>query len=118
MTSPTERAVYNAVLRRDFLTFVRKVFETLNPGRTFFDNWHIEALAYELERVRTGENGRLIVNMPPRSLKSLICSVAFPAFLIGHEPAKRIIAVSYSADLAGKLSNDFRAVVTSPWYRE
>jgi predicted phage terminase large subunit-like protein len=67
--------------------------------------------------VRCGEIKRLIINMPPRSLKSIASSVAFPAFVLGHDPTRRIICVSYSTDLAYKHSNDFRAVLTTPWYR-
>ena len=70
-----------------------------------------------LRRVRHGEIRRLIINMPPRSLKSIAASVAFPAFVLGHDPSRRIICVSYSGDLAKKHSNDFRAVLESPWYR-
>jgi predicted phage terminase large subunit-like protein len=79
--------------------------------------WHLEAVAHALERVRRGEITRLIINMPPRSLKSLTASAAYPAWLLGHEPEKRIICVSYASDLARKMSNDFRAVMQSPWYR-
>ena len=60
---------------------------------------------------------RLIITVPPRSLKSIMCSVAFPAFVLGHDPTKRLIVVSYSADLAIKHGNDFRAVVNSEEYR-
>jgi hypothetical protein len=42
----------------------------------------------------------LIINIPPRSLKSLMGSVSFPAFVLGHDPSKRIIVVSYGEDLA------------------
>ena len=79
--------------------------------------WHVEAIAYQLERVRRGEVRRLIINMPPRSLKSIAASVAFPAFLLGHDPSRRVICVSYSGDLAKKHSNDFRAVLELPWYQ-
>ena len=51
--------------------------------------WHVEAIAYQLERVRRGEIRRLIINMPPRSLKSIAASVAFPAFVLGHDPSRR-----------------------------
>jgi len=81
-------------------------------------NWHLEAIAYQLERLRCGEISRLIINMPPRSLKSITASVAFPAFVLGHDPTRRIICVSYSGDLAKKHANDFRAVVEDGWYRE
>src|SRR5262249_45087717 len=97
--------------------FVHKVFVALSLGQTYVRSWHIDAIAYQLERIRRGEIRRLIINMPPRSLKSITASVAFPAFLLGHDPTKRIICVSYSGDLAKKHSNDFRAVLESAWYR-
>jgi hypothetical protein len=59
---------------------------TLNPGQPYLPNWHIEAIAHQLNRVRRGKVTRLIINMPPRHLKSLTVSVAFPAFLLGLEP--------------------------------
>jgi predicted phage terminase large subunit-like protein len=106
-----------ALLRNDFRVFVEKVFLTLTPGQTFIRSWHLEAIAYQLERVRRGEIKRLIINMPPRSLKSIMASVAFPAFILGLDPTRRIICASYSGELAKKHSNDFRAVLDSRWYR-
>jgi hypothetical protein len=79
-------------------------------------NWHILALAHHLELVRRGKIRRLIINAPPRSLKSLITSIAFPAFVLGHDPNRRIIVISYSADLAIKHANDFRAVMNAEFY--
>jgi len=64
---------------------------TLNPGSQFLPNWHIDAICHQLDRVRRGEITRLIINLPPRYLKSIITSVVFPAFLLGHEPHRRII---------------------------
>ena len=80
-------------------------------------NWHIDAIAYHLEQVRLGRIKRLIINLPPRYLKSLVTSVAFPAFLLGHDPTKRVIVVSYGADLAVKLANDCRVVINSSRYK-
>jgi hypothetical protein len=54
----------------------------------------------------------LIINMPRRSLRSVTASVAFPAFVLAHDPTRRIICISYSGDLAKKHANDFRAVVS------
>jgi hypothetical protein len=76
--SSLDRTVLNAILRQDLYAFVRKVFLTLCAGQTFTPVWFIPALAYQLERVRRGEIRRLIINMPPRSLKSIMASVAFP----------------------------------------
>jgi hypothetical protein len=108
---------FEALLRADFRPFLEKVFSTLSPGQPFIPTWHLEAIAYQLERVRRGEIKRLIINMPPRSLKSMTASVAFPALVLGHDPTRRIICVSYSGDLAKKHANDFRAVLEAPWYR-
>ncbi len=111
-----DRALLNAALRTDFGLFLRRGFLTLNPGRTFLPNWHLLAIAYQLERIRRGEINRLIINLPPRSLKSLMVTVAFPAFVLGHQPNKRIFTISYGDDLANKHSSDFRSIVESDWY--
>jgi predicted phage terminase large subunit-like protein len=117
MSAINERMVRDALLRSDFRYFLQKAFATLSPGQRFYMEWHLEAIAHALERVRRGEITRLIINMPPRSLKSTTASAAFPAWLLGHEPEKRIICVSYASDLARKMSNDFRAIMQSPWYQ-
>jgi predicted phage terminase large subunit-like protein len=106
----------NAACRKDFVSFGRKVFHVLSPSAIFYMNWHICAIAYCLELVRLGIIKRLIITLPPRFLKSIMCSVAFPAFVLGHDPAKRLIVASYSADLAIKHGNDFRAVINSAEY--
>jgi predicted phage terminase large subunit-like protein len=112
-----EQTVHDAIVRTDFDSHLRRCLMTLNPGASYLPNWHIDAIARRLERVRRGEITRLIINMPPRHLKSLTVSVAFPAFLLGHEPWRRIFAISYSTELASKHASDFRSIVESQWYR-
>jgi predicted phage terminase large subunit-like protein len=113
---PPSMAHVNAACRKDFVSFVRKVFHVLNPSAVFQMNWHLCAIAHALEQVRLGKIKRLIINVPPRSLKSIMCSVAFPAFALGKDPTRRLIVASYSADLAIKHGNDFRTVVNSDEY--
>ena len=115
MTSAEQ--VHDAILRRHFEFFLRRSLMTLNPGQDFLPNWHVLAIEHQLKRVRDGEITRLIINMPPRHLKSLTISVAFPAFLLGHEPWHRIFAISYGSELSSKHASDFRSIVKSPWYR-
>ena len=103
----------NAACRKDLVSFVRKSFHVLNPSAIFYMNWHICAIAHCLEQVRLGKIKRVMITVPPRSLKTIMCSVAFPAFVLGHDPSKRLIVVSYSADVAIKYGNDFRTVVNS-----
>jgi predicted phage terminase large subunit-like protein len=111
------RALADDRIRNDLLSFIIKVFETLLPGEHLYLNWHIQAMAYQLEQIRLGKTRRLVITLPPRHLKSIVMSVALPAFLLGHDPTLKIICVSYSSDLAAKHSSDFRAVVNSDWYK-
>ncbi|HLN99876.1 MAG TPA: hypothetical protein VK208_15565 [Pyrinomonadaceae bacterium] len=65
----------------------------------------------------TSEIGRLIINVPPRSLKSHAATVAFPAYVLGHYPSAQIITASYGQDLSNKHSMDCRTLMVSEWYR-
>jgi predicted phage terminase large subunit-like protein len=111
------RRYLEMALATDFLAFVSKVFETVSPGAIFRMSWLVEAMAHEAELIIAGKTTRLIVNVPPRHLKTIIFSVALPAFLLGLDPTKRIICISYSSDLAVRFANDFRVVMNSAWYR-
>jgi hypothetical protein len=99
-------AEYHALLRRDLVSFAQCCFRELNPRTCFAMNWHIEIIAAKLTAVRDGTIRRLVVNLPPRHLKSLLASVAFPAWCLGHDPSAQILCVSYAQDLADKLSRD------------
>jgi predicted phage terminase large subunit-like protein len=103
--------------RQDFVSFIRMAFDLLSHGEPLSMNPHIEAMAHHLEQVRLGKITRLMKNCPPRYLKSFVTSVAFPAFVLGHDPTKRLIVASYGADLAVKLANDFRTVINSRRYK-
>jgi hypothetical protein len=110
-----ERVMRNA-LRNDFYAFVEKAFQAVSPGEPFLPNWHLEAICHALKRVEAGEIKRLIILMPPRNLKSICASVAFPAWLLGRNPTRKIICVSYNTELAAKHARDCRAVMNAAWY--
>lgn len=116
MNSP-EQSFIDALLRNDLASFIQRSFQTISPGDRYLPNWHIQAIAYHLERVHRGEIRRLIITVPPRSLKSICVSMAFPAWVLGHDPTAEIIGVSYSQDLSAKLARGCRLLVKSPWYR-
>jgi len=78
----------------------------------------ISIIAAKLTEVREGKIRRLIINLPPRHLKSLMASIAFPAWFLGLDPSVQILCVSYAQDLADKLARDCRSIMTSPWYRQ
>jgi hypothetical protein len=108
---------FDRCLADDFLAFLRKVFETVCPERAFRETWLVECMAHAAESIIDGKTKRLIVNVPPRHLKSINFTVALPAFLLGRDPTMRIICVSYSNELAIKHAIDFRAVVNAPWFK-
>ena len=114
---PSPRDLIDALSRTDLYSFVQRIFPVVSPGSPFLPNWHVEAIAFALTRVMLGEIKRLIIMVPPRSLKSICASVAFAAFVLGHDPTRRIICVSYAEGLSRKHANDFRAVIRSPLYR-
>jgi hypothetical protein len=109
------RQEYRSILRSDLYSFIERSFRELNPRTQFLPNWHLELIASALEECRIGKTKRLIINVPPRSLKSLCASVALPAFLLGHNPSEQIICASYAQDLASKHSMDCRSIMTSAW---
>lgn len=108
---------YEAFLRKDLYAFIQVCFTELNPNAEFLPNWHIEVVASELEACRRGGTTRLNINQPPRSLKSHCVSVAFVAFLLGHDPSAQIICASYGQDLANKHALDCRTIMASAWYQ-
>ncbi len=110
-------AEYHAILRNDFTTFIERSFSELNPQALFQHGRYIELIAAKLEQCRTGETKRLIINLPPRTLKSHAASVAFPAWLLGHHPTTQIICASYGQDLADKHARDCRTLMSSGFYR-
>jgi predicted phage terminase large subunit-like protein len=107
-----------ALFRGDLYGFTERAFCELNPTAVFQRNWHIEVIASELDKCRRGQQSHLIINEPPRSLKSLFASVSFPAFLLGHDPSAKIICASYGQDLANKHAADCRTIMNSSWYRD
>jgi len=112
-----EALALSALLATDFYYFVWKCFQTIAPGTRFSSNWHVRAIAHELMRVQSGETTRLIVNLPPRSGKSICISIAYVAWLLGHDPTLRIIVVSYSNELAAELHRQFRMIIDSDWFQ-
>jgi predicted phage terminase large subunit-like protein len=106
-----------ALLRSDLRFFVWKSFQTILPGTHYLRNWHIDAIVHQLMRVQAGDISRLLINQPPRPLKSICVSVAYVAWLLGHDPTRRVIVVSYSNELATELHRQFRMVIDAPWYR-
>jgi predicted phage terminase large subunit-like protein len=114
----SEARLLAAICREDFLTFAQKAFEIVYAGKTFLLNWHHKAIAFELQQIIDGVSRYLIINQPPRSLKSFLISICLPAFILGKNPSFTITVVCYSQDLSNTIATDFRKLVESEWYRK
>ena len=105
------------VYRQDFLSFVHGMFDILHPGVKFIPGIHIEIIAAMLESTLQQGERRIIINIPPRYLKSMIVSVAWPAWLLGINPSYRILCACYSQKLSEKHSIDCRNLMMHDWYK-
>lgn len=63
--SPNSKDLLYALLRQDLSSFIQKCVGTVDPGCRYIHNWHVDAIAYQLERIEHGEISRLIITMPP-----------------------------------------------------
>ena len=118
MLSDNSQTVYNAFYREYLPGFAGRSIEILRPGEHYQLNWHIDLIGEYLMACERGELTRLIINLPPRAMKSHTVSVAWPAWLLGRDPGRRIIVASYSSALSLKHSLDTRALMQSEWYRD
>ena len=112
------KALLMEALKSDLPSFIQKVFNTVDPNAEYLHNWHIELIAEYLQACINGEIKRLIINIPPRHMKSISVAVAFPAWLLGHNPSEQIMCASYSNNLSFKHSMDCRAILNAEWYKQ
>jgi hypothetical protein len=112
------KQILKKVINTNFQAFFLKSFYSLHPKHKFDKNWHIEYILRGLQSLEDGKSKRLIINMPPRYLKSFCVSVVWPAWLLAQNPNTKIIVASHSLRLAKKLSADCRDIINSKWYQE
>lgn len=117
MTEEEKHQAYRHLVERDLGGFIREAWPILEPATTLSENWHIDLIAEYLTAVRRREIRRLIINIPPRMMKSLACTVMFPTWVWTSEPHTRFICSSYADSLSIKHSLDRRTLIMSPWYQ-
>lgn len=100
--------------------FYHEAWPILEPRTRYKPNWHIDAIAEHLEAVSHGQITRLLINVPPGSMKSLATSVLWPAWEWGpnDDPWLRYLTTSFNETPVKRDSIKMRRVVTSPWYQE
>lgn len=96
--------------RAGLLAFTKYTNQAYRPAP------HHELIAEKLEAVERGEIKRLMICMPPRHGKSELASRRFPAWFIGRNPGKQVIAASYNSDLANDFGREVRNIVDADEY--
>lgn len=101
------------------IDFTKTMWRFVEPAREFVGNWHIDAICEHLEAVTDGEITRLLINVPPGSMKSLTTNVFWPAWEWGPQdkPSLRYIAASYSEKLTVRDNIRFRQIMMADKYR-
>ncbi len=92
--------------RENFHVFAQLAFKQLHD-EPYQDNWHIAAIAHQLNLVANGDIARLIITMPPRTMKSFLASVCLPAWLLGRGPSTKLICASYAPTLQNRISSSW-----------
>ena len=115
--APSPANMAAEIYRQDLVAFIHRSFLELNPAATFEYNWHLELIAQSLKDVANGSCKRLIINVPPRHLKSHSASIAFPAWFLGHFPEKQVACVSYAQDFSDTLARHSRRLMNSAFYQ-
>jgi len=105
------------LIRTDFRSFVRKAFRAKH-GKILGKERYLDLLAIELGRVASGETKRLLINLPPRHLKTFLAAICLPAWVLAKDPGARIMVLTYSDDLAKRITYEIRSILRSPWYKE
>lgn len=104
-------------MKRSLYEFAKGAWTVLEPGRQFKDNWHIRAICEHLEAVSRGQLQRLMVNIPPRHMKSLLVSVIWPVWDWLTHPTRRFLSCSYKQPLATRDALASRRLIQSPWFQ-
>jgi predicted phage terminase large subunit-like protein len=99
--------------RRRLSTLIREAWPILEPATPFVHGWHIDVVAEHLEAVTAGELRRLIINVPPRTMKSITTCVCWPAWEWLTAPATRWMFASYAGSLSIRDSVKCRRLLQS-----
>ena len=102
---------------RSLQEFVRQYWRFIDPV-PFVDNWHIGAVCERLQAVYDGEIKRLLILVPPRTTKSTITSVMFPAWYWAKQPGESFLSASYAQTLSRRDSRKCRRIIQSPLYQQ
>lgn len=125
MTIPNITAAHVLAARRELskrslASFVRLAWPVIEPGQPYVHGPHVDVMCEALERVASGETKRLLLNVPPGTMKSLLVGVFFPMWMWGpqNRPSYRIVGVAHEQSLGVRDNLKCRRLASSDWYQK
>lgn len=109
--------IQSEVTRLSLRKFTKEAWHTAEPAKMVW-NWHLDALCDHLSYVSSGEIRFLMINMPPRTSKSLVTSVFYPVWDWLQDPTLQFLTASYALQLSARDALRSRRVIESPWFQE
>ena len=110
-------ALEASVCQDSLYEFVQMAWPIVQPFTDFKDGWHLQMICRYLEACYYQKLSRLVINVPPRHMKSLLVNVFFPAWVWTKSPEKKFLCTSYAQELTTRDSLLCRTLVTSEWYQ-
>ncbi len=118
MQLPTLSDIDRELAKKSLAAYIRQAWHVVEPSNVYIHGWHIEAISEHLEAATRGEIRNLIINIPPRHAKSLLCCVFWPTWVWATKPETRWLFSSYGENLAIRDSLKCRRIIQSPWYQQ
>lgn len=117
---PSEIELDREIAKQSFAGFVRAAWHILEPTTVLKWGWALDAICEHLEAVTKGQITRLLMNVPPGSMKSLLCGVFWPAWEWGAQgrPSERYLGTAHKQDLGVRDNLKCRRLITSKWYQD
>jgi predicted phage terminase large subunit-like protein len=107
-----------AIAEGSLYEFFKLSWPYIEGSMPYTDSWHIKAIAEHLEAVYARQIKKLIINVPPRTGKTNLISVAFPAWVWIHNPTERFLCVSCTNALSLEHAQKNRSLLESSWYQD
>ena len=114
----SSRDVQLELARRSLARYARQAWHIIEPDTALQWNWHIDLIAEHLEALFLGQIKDLLINEPPRHMKSTMVCVMFPTWVWIQQPGHKFLTSAYSAGLATRDAVKSRTILYSPWYKE
>jgi predicted phage terminase large subunit-like protein len=115
MPNPIE-SITIGLARSQFHQFVPYAFKKVH-GKKLGDQPYVIHMCHVIDGLISGNDTRLLINLPPQHLKSFVGTICLAAYLLGTNPQLRILLVAYNDDFASSLCDKIRDMMRTSWYR-